>query len=53
MAVHKGSASLRPRSTRSGSSIAAIPVYQSNLYSKIRKNRGLALITVVKNTYLI
>jgi hypothetical protein len=27
MAAHKGPASLRPRCTRSGSSIAAIPVY--------------------------
>jgi hypothetical protein len=29
MAAHKGPASLRPRCTRSGSSVAAIPVYQS------------------------
>jgi hypothetical protein len=29
MATHKGPASLRPRCTRSGSSVAAIPVYQS------------------------
>jgi hypothetical protein len=28
MAAHKGPASLRPRCTRSGSSVAAIPVYQ-------------------------
>jgi hypothetical protein len=27
MAAHKGPASLRPRCTRSGSSVAAIPVY--------------------------
>jgi hypothetical protein len=29
MAAHKGPASSRPRCTRSGSSVAAIPVYQS------------------------
>jgi hypothetical protein len=29
MAAHKGPTSLRPRSIRSGSSVAAIPVYQS------------------------
>jgi hypothetical protein len=29
MAAHKGPASLRPRCTRSGSSVAAIPVYQA------------------------
>jgi hypothetical protein len=29
MAAHKGSANLRPRCTRSGSSVAAIPVYHS------------------------
>jgi hypothetical protein len=29
MAAHIGPASLRPRCTRSGSSVAAIPVYQS------------------------
>jgi hypothetical protein len=29
MAAHKGPASLRPRCTRSGSSVAAIPVSQS------------------------
>jgi hypothetical protein len=29
MAAHKGRASLRPRCTRSGSSVAAIPVYKS------------------------
>jgi hypothetical protein len=29
MATYKGPASLRPRCTRSGSSVAAIPVYQS------------------------
>jgi hypothetical protein len=28
MAAHKGPPSLRPRCTRSGSSVAAIPVYQ-------------------------
>jgi hypothetical protein len=31
MAAHKGPASSRPRCTQSGSSVAAIPVYQSNL----------------------
>jgi hypothetical protein len=31
MAVHKGPASLRPRCTRSGSSVAAIQVYQSTI----------------------
>jgi hypothetical protein len=31
MAVHKGLASLRPRCTRSGSSVAVIPVYQFTL----------------------
>jgi hypothetical protein len=30
MAAHKGPASLRPRCIRSGSSVAAIPVYQSS-----------------------
>jgi hypothetical protein len=30
MAAHKGPTSPRPRCTRSGSSVAAIPVYQSN-----------------------
>jgi hypothetical protein len=29
MAVHKGPTSLRPRCTRSGSSVAAIPVYHA------------------------
>jgi hypothetical protein len=29
MAAHKGPASLRPRCTQGGSSVAAIPVYQS------------------------
>jgi hypothetical protein len=29
MAAHKGPASLRPRCTRTGSSVAAITVYQS------------------------
>jgi hypothetical protein len=33
MAAHKGPASLRPRCTRSGSSVAAIPIYQSTHYS--------------------
>jgi hypothetical protein len=31
MAAHKGPASLRPRCTRSGSSVATIPVYQSTV----------------------
>jgi hypothetical protein len=31
MAVYKGRASLRPRCTRGGSSIAAIPVYHSTV----------------------
>jgi hypothetical protein len=30
MVAHKGPASLRPRCTRSGTSVAAIPVYQSS-----------------------
>jgi hypothetical protein len=34
MTAHKGPASLRPRCTRSGSSVAAIPVYQSTHKSK-------------------
>jgi hypothetical protein len=32
MAAHKGPASLRPRCTRSVSSVAAIPIYQSTVY---------------------
>jgi hypothetical protein len=31
MAAHKGPASLRPRCTRSGSSVAAIPIYHPSL----------------------
>jgi hypothetical protein len=31
MAAHKGPVSLKPRCTRSGSSVAAIPVFQSTL----------------------
>jgi hypothetical protein len=33
MAAHKGPASLRPGCTRSGSSVAAIPVYQSKTFT--------------------
>jgi hypothetical protein len=33
MAAHKGPANLRPRCTRSGSCVAAIPLYQSTTRS--------------------
>jgi hypothetical protein len=35
MAAHKGPASLRPRCTRSGSSVDAIPDYQSLLHPSL------------------
>jgi hypothetical protein len=52
MAVHKGPASLRPRCTRSGSSVAAIPVYQStiidiHLTTKVRLSAALSLLPPV------
>jgi hypothetical protein len=41
MAAHKGPATLRPRCTRSGSSVAVIPVYQSNLVIKLKVNNRM------------
>jgi hypothetical protein len=41
MAVHKGPASLKPKCTRSGSSVAAIPVYQSAGVISIEKGRRI------------
>jgi hypothetical protein len=40
MAAHKGPASLRPRCTRSGSSVARIPVYQSTSLLRTHRTGG-------------
>jgi hypothetical protein len=39
MAAHKGPASLRPRCTRSGSSVAAVPIYQLHSFLISTLNR--------------
>jgi hypothetical protein len=49
MAAHRGRASLRPRCTRSGSSVAAIPVYQSTPLV----SRGVLLFAIRSSTYLL
>jgi hypothetical protein len=51
MAAHKGPASLRPRCTWSGSSIAAIPVYLPMKIEQTQRSEALAytLQTLVNN----
>jgi hypothetical protein len=47
MAAHKGPASLRPRCTRSGSSVAAISVYQSTVCcQEYERRRPLCFVTM-------
>jgi hypothetical protein len=49
MAAHKGPSSLRPRCTRSGSSVAAMPVYQSNTPPQKRQGKLQQNATEEKN----
>jgi hypothetical protein len=47
MAARKGPASLWPRCTRSGSSLAAIPVYQGRQCCILRGPNGESILDVV------
>jgi hypothetical protein len=54
MAAHKGSASLKPMCTRSGSSVAAISLHQSTCFGSDQPSSGKMYINFVDlhNEYL-